>query len=93
MAANNKKFHLFDAVLMSVVVVMVAESAAPAAAIGPSQYFWWIFLLIFFFVPYGLVSSELGTTVLPILVKADCMTGCVKRLAIDGEVVWHGCTG
>jgi amino acid transporter len=62
MAANNKKFHLFDAVLMSVVVVMVAESAAPAAAIGPSQYFWWIFLLIFFFVPYGLVSSELGTT-------------------------------
>lgn len=42
MAANNKKFHLFDAVLMSVVVVMVAESAAPAAAIGPSQYFWWI---------------------------------------------------
>ena len=62
MAANNKKFHLFDAVLMSVVGVMVAESAAPAAAIGPSQYFWWIFLLIFFFVPYGLVSSELGTT-------------------------------
>lgn len=56
-----KKFHLFDAVLMSVVVVMVAESAAPAAAIGPSQFFWWIFLLIFFFVPYGLVSSELGT--------------------------------
>ena len=61
MMDKPKKFHLFDAVLMSVVVVMVAESAAPAAAIGPSQFFWWIFLLILFFVPYGLLSSELGT--------------------------------
>lgn len=57
----KKKFRLFDAVLMSVVVIMTVESVAPAAAIGPSQFFWWIFLLIFFFLPYGLVSSELGT--------------------------------
>jgi len=47
---------------MSVVVIMVVESVAPAAAIGPSQFFWWIFLLILFFIPYGLISSELGTT-------------------------------
>ena len=53
---------MFDAVLMSVVVIMVVESVAPAAAIGTSQFFWWIFLLILFFVPYGLISSELGTT-------------------------------
>lgn len=58
----KKKFKLFDAVLMSVVVIMVVESVAPAAAIGTSQFFWWIFLLILFFVPYGLISSELGTT-------------------------------
>ncbi len=58
---SKKKFRLFDAVLMSVVVIMTVESVAPAAAIGPSQFFWWIFLLIFFFLPYGLVSSELGT--------------------------------
>ncbi|GAW98396.1 APC family permease [Secundilactobacillus mixtipabuli] len=58
----KKKFRLFDAVLMSVVVIMVVESVAPAAAIGTSQFFWWIFLLILFFVPYGLISSELGTT-------------------------------
>ena len=57
----KKKFRLFDAVLVSVVVIMTVESVAPAAAIGPSQFFWWIFLLIFFFLPYGLVSSELGT--------------------------------
>lgn len=47
---------------MAVVVVMVVESVAPAAAIGPSQFFWWIFLLVLFFIPYGLISSELGTT-------------------------------
>jgi glutamate:GABA antiporter len=59
---EKKKFRLFDAVLMAVVVVMVVESVAPAAAIGNSQFFWWIFLLILFFIPYGLISSELGTT-------------------------------
>lgn len=57
----KKKFRLFDAVLMSVVVILVVESAAPAAAIGTSQFFWWIFLLILFFLPYGMISSELGT--------------------------------
>ncbi|MGF2385367.1 APC family permease [Lentilactobacillus otakiensis] len=59
---KEKKFRLFDAVLMSVVVVLVVESVAPAAAIGPSQFFWWALLLIFFFLPYGLISAELGTT-------------------------------
>nr|WP_056943845.1 APC family permease [Levilactobacillus namurensis] len=61
MKSNQKSFRLFDAVLMSVVVVMVVESVAPAAAIGPSQFFWWGLLLLFF-IPYGLISSELGTT-------------------------------
>ncbi len=59
---SKKKFRLVDAVLMAVVVVLVVESTASSAAIGPSQFFWWIFLLIFFFLPYGLISSELGTT-------------------------------
>ena len=62
METGKKKFKLFDAVLMSVVVILVVESAAPAAAIGTSQFFWWIFLLGLFFLPYGLISSELGTT-------------------------------
>ncbi len=59
---KTKKFRLVDAVLMAVVVVLVVESTASSAAIGPSQFFWWIFLLIFFFLPYGLISSELGTS-------------------------------
>lgn len=61
-AQGKKKFKLFDAILSVICVVFVAEAAAPVAAIGNSQYFWWIFLLITFLLPYGLISSELGTT-------------------------------
>lgn len=59
---EKKKFRLIDAILAVICVVFVAEAAAPVAAIGNSQYFWWIFLMITFLLPYGLISSELGTT-------------------------------
>ncbi|HEL9644243.1 TPA: amino acid permease [Streptococcus suis] len=59
---GKKKFRLFSAVLSVICVVFVAEAAAPVAAIGNSQFFWWLFLLIAFLLPYGLISSELGTT-------------------------------
>ncbi|MFM1626169.1 APC family permease [Streptococcus mutans] len=59
---GKKKFNLFSAVLSVICVVFVAEAAAPVAAIGNSQFFWWLFLLIAFLLPYGLISSELGTT-------------------------------
>lgn len=58
----KKKFSLFSAILSVICVVFVAEAAAPVAAIGNSQYFWWIFLMLTFLLPYGLISSELGTT-------------------------------
>lgn len=61
MSDKVKKFRLFDAVLAAVCVVLVVESAAPAAAIGNAQFFWWIVLLLGFFLPYGMISSELGT--------------------------------
>ena len=60
--APKKKFRLIDAIMTVICVVFVAEAAAPVAAIGNSQYFWWVFLLITFLLPYGLISSELGTT-------------------------------
>ncbi|WP_124065549.1 APC family permease [Clostridium sp. E02] len=60
--APKKKFRLMDAIMTVICVVFVAEAAAPVAAIGNSQYFWWIFLIITFLIPYGLISSELGTT-------------------------------
>lgn len=59
---EKKKFSLMSAILSVICVVFVAEAAAPVAAIGNSQFFWWIFLLIAFLLPYGLISSELGTT-------------------------------
>ena len=59
---GKKNFSLFSAVLSVICVVFVAEAAAPVAAIGNSQFFWWLFLLIAFLLPYGLISSELGTT-------------------------------
>lgn len=59
---GKKKFSLSSAVLSVICVVFVAEAAAPVAAIGNSQFFWWLFLLIAFLLPYGLISSELGTT-------------------------------
>ena len=61
MKAKTKKFKLFDAVLAAVCIVLVVESVAPAASIGNSQFFWWLFLLAGFFLPYGMISSELGT--------------------------------
>lgn len=59
---GTKKFRMIDAVLTVICVVFVAEAAAPVAAIGNSQYFWWIFMIVLFLLPYGLISSELGTT-------------------------------
>ena len=57
----KKKFTLFDVVLSVICVVFVAEAAAPVAALGNSQYFWRILMIVTFFIPYGLISSELGT--------------------------------
>ena len=58
---ERKKFRLADVVLSVICVVFVAEAAAPVASIGNSQYFWWLFMIAAFLLPYGLISSELGT--------------------------------
>ena len=49
-------------ILAVICVVFVAEAAAPVAALGNSQFFWWLFMIVAFLLPYGLISSELGTT-------------------------------
>lgn len=59
---EKKKFNFMSVLLSVICVVFVAEAAAPVAAIGNSQFFWWIFMIVLFLVPYGLISSELGTT-------------------------------
>lgn len=62
MNEKKKKFSMLSCILTVICVVFVAEAAAPVAAIGNSQYFWWIFMIILFLLPYGLISSEMGTT-------------------------------
>lgn len=59
---EKKKFNFMSVLLSVICVVFVAEAAAPVAAIGNSQFFWWLFMIVLFLVPYGLISSELGTT-------------------------------
>ena len=59
---ERKKFRLADVVLSVICVVFVAEAAAPVASIGNSQYFWWVFMMIAVLLPFGLISSELGST-------------------------------
>ncbi len=59
---EKKKFNYVSVLLSVICVVFVAEAAAPVAAIGNSQFFWWIFMIVLFLIPYGLISSELGTT-------------------------------
>ena len=61
METKQKKFHLASAILSVICVVFVAEAAAPVASIGNSQYFWWLFMMVAFLLPYGMISSELGT--------------------------------
>lgn len=58
----QKKIKLTDIVLSVICVVFVAEAAAPVAVLGNSQFFWWLFMIVAFLLPYGLISSELGTT-------------------------------
>lgn len=58
----QKKIKLTDIILSVICVVFVAEAAAPVAVLGNSQFFWWLFMIVAFLLPYGLISSELGTT-------------------------------
>lgn len=58
----QKTIKLNDVVLSVICVVFVAEATAPVAALGNSQFFWRLFMIVAFLVPYGLISSELGTT-------------------------------
>lgn len=51
-----------DMTLFTVCAILVIDQLAASASIGAQSIFWWIFTLIFFFIPYGLITSELGST-------------------------------
>ena len=62
MTATTGKMGLSSLTLFSVCAVLVVDGLTASASIGPSSITWWIITLILFVIPYGLISSELGTT-------------------------------
>lgn len=55
-------FRMFDMVLFSVCAMLLLSQLTVTASVGPSAIFWTVLIIIAFFVPYGLVTSELGST-------------------------------
>ena len=59
---TSSKMGLSSLTLFSVCAVLVVDGLTASASIGPSSISWWIITLVLFVIPYGLISSELGTT-------------------------------
>lgn len=87
--SNPKSFRLASAVLTVICVVFVAEAAAPVAALGNSQYFWWLFMIAAFLLPYGLISSELGTTYNGDGGMYDWVRAAYPRGRTAGRTAWY----
>ena len=87
--AKQKKFRMMDAILTVICVVFVAEAAAPVAALGSSQYFWWLFMIIAFLLPYGFISSELGTAYSGDGGLYDWIRAAYPEGRMAGRVAWY----
>ncbi|MTI14963.1 APC family permease [Sansalvadorimonas verongulae] len=59
---STNKMGLSSLTLFSVCAVLVVDGLTASASIGPSSISWWFITLVLFVIPYGLISSELGTT-------------------------------
>lgn len=60
-ATGRPTFRMFDMVLFSVAAMLLLSQLTVTAAVGPTAIFWTVAIIILFFVPYGLVTSELGS--------------------------------
>lgn len=56
------KMGLPSLTLFSICAVLVIDTLTASASLGPSAITWWLITLVLFVIPYGLISSELGTT-------------------------------
>lgn len=59
---SKKGLRLFDVIAFSFSAIFVLDSFSAAAAIGWSSIIYWVILALVYFIPYGLISSELGST-------------------------------
>jgi glutamate:GABA antiporter len=58
----SKVLRRLDMTLFTVCAILVIDQLAASASIGVQSIFWWVFTLILFFIPYGLITSEMGSS-------------------------------
>ena len=62
MNAHIKTLKARDLTLFTVSAILLLDTLAAAASVGVSSLFWWVFLGLIFFIPFGMISSEMGTS-------------------------------
>lgn len=58
---HRPAFRMFDMVLFSVAAMLLLSQLTVTASVGTTAVFWTVLIIVLFFVPYGLVTSELGS--------------------------------
>lgn len=58
----SKVLRSLDMTLFTVCAVLVIDQLPASASIGVQSIFWWVFTLVLFFIPYGLITSEMGSS-------------------------------
>lgn len=57
----KKSLFRWDLALFSICAVVGIDTLGQASSFGAQTLFWLVFLSVFFLIPYGLITSELGT--------------------------------
>lgn len=60
--ATSGKMGVGSLALFSLCAVIVVDTLTASASMGVSSIGWWVITLVIFVIPYGLITSELGTT-------------------------------
>lgn len=60
--ATSGKMGIGSLALFSLCAVIVVDTLTASASMGVSSIGWWVITLVIFVIPYGLITSELGTT-------------------------------
>ncbi|WP_394173428.1 APC family permease [Thalassotalea litorea] len=58
---HNKTLGKRDIFLFCVSAVLLLDTLAAGAVMGPTVIFWWLLLTVIFLIPFGAISTELGT--------------------------------
>lgn len=58
---HKKTLGTRDIFLFCVSAVLLLDTLAAGAVMGPTVIFWWVILTIFFLIPFGAISTELGS--------------------------------